>query len=68
MCLLLSYFQVVSHIFFKDFIYLFDKEGERDYKQAEREKQASHPAGSPMWGSIPGPWDHDLSRRQTLNS
>ena len=20
-----------------------------------------------MWGSIPGPWDHDLSQRQTLN-
>ena len=22
---------------------------------------------SPMWDSIPGPWDHDLSQRQTLN-
>ena len=25
------------------------------------------PAGSPMWDSTPGPQDHDLSRRQTLN-
>ena len=23
--------------------------------------------GSPMWDSIPGPWDHDLSQRQMLN-
>ena len=25
------------------------------------------PAGSLMWDSIPGPWDHDPSQRQTLN-
>ena len=25
------------------------------------------PAGSPRWNSIPGPWDADLSQRQTLN-
>ena len=24
-------------------------------------------AGSPMWDSIPGPRDHDLSQRQMLN-
>ena len=24
------------------------------------------PAGRPMWDSIPGPWDHDLSRRHTF--
>ena len=23
--------------------------------------------GSPMWDSIPGPWDHDPSQRQTPN-
>ena len=34
---------------------------------AEREKQTSHWAGSPTQGSIPGPSDHDLSWRQTLN-
>ena len=31
----------------------------------QKEKQA--PVGSPMWDSIPGPRDHDLSRSQTLN-
>ncbi|XP_064448631.1 uncharacterized protein LOC123844460 [Mirounga angustirostris] len=42
---------------------------EREHKQGkwEKEKQASRRAGSPMRGSIPGPWDHDLSRRQMLN-
>ena len=37
--------------------------------EGERENltQAPHWAGSPMWDSIPGPWDHDLSRRQVLN-
>jgi len=41
----------------------------REHKQGEweREKQASCRAGSPMWDLIPGPWDHDLSRRQTLD-
>ena len=27
----------------------------------------SLPVTSPMWDLIPGPWDHDLSLRQTLN-
>ncbi|XP_077925546.1 putative ATP-dependent RNA helicase DDX60 isoform X3 [Halichoerus grypus] len=42
---------------------------EREHKQGdwEREKQASRGARSPMWGSIPGLWDRDLSQRQTLN-
>jgi len=62
----------LTFFFFKDFIYLFDRERElaRAGTQArvwEREKQASGRAGSLMRGSIPGPWDHDLSRRQTLN-
>ena len=25
------------------------------------------PVGSPMWDSIPGPWDHNLSQRQMLH-
>jgi len=33
------------------------KQGEK----REREKQTPHGAGSPMWDSIPGPWDYDLS-------
>jgi len=32
------------------------------------EAEAGFPLSrEPMRGSIPGPWDHDLSRRQTLN-
>ena len=54
-------------------IYLFDRERERqqqrEYKQGEweRKKQASYRAGSLIWGSIPGAWDHDPSRRQRPN-
>ncbi|XP_059042435.1 thyroid transcription factor 1-associated protein 26 isoform X2 [Mustela nigripes] len=36
-------------------------------RQSQREKQAPCEARSPMWDSIPGRWDHDLSRRQLLN-
>ena len=34
--------------------------------EGQREKQVLYGAGSWMWGSIPGPWDHDLSQRQML--
>ena len=60
-------------LFFKIylFIYLTERETQREseHKQGkwERENQASRWAGSLMWGSIPEPWDHDLSWRQTLN-
>ena len=42
---------------------------EREHKggQKKREKQTLRWVGSPTWGWIPGPWDHDLSRRQMLN-
>ena len=26
------------------------------------------PVGSPMWDSMPGPWDHALNPRQMLNT
>jgi len=51
-------------------IYLTERDTVREGTQAgewEREKQASRGAGSPMRGPIPGPRDHDLSRRQTPN-
>ena len=36
--------------------------------EAEGEGEAGSPlTGSPTWGSIPGPRDHDLNRRQKLN-
>ena len=53
------------------FIYLTERESMREHKhgelQREREKQTPCWAGSPMWCSIPGPWDHNLNQRQTLN-
>ena len=36
-------------------------------RQRERKKQACCWAGSLMWGSIPGPWDHDLSWSRYFN-
>ena len=58
-------------IFFKDFIYLFERERmrERAHERGEgqREEQTPCRAGSPMRDSIPGLQDHDLSRRQSLN-
>jgi len=48
-----------------------DTEREREHeqweRQRERKKQTPRRVRSPMWDSIPGPRDHDLSRRQTLN-
>ena len=56
--------------FFKNFIYLFDRQRSQFGREAggewERRKQAPRWAESPMRGSIPGPWDHDPSRRQRL--
>ena len=34
----------------------------------ENPQQASHPVQSPTWGSIPQPWDHDLSWNQTSDA
>ena len=54
--------------------YLFERERERENvrmsrgeEQREREKQIPHWAVSQIWGSVPRPRDHDLSRRQVLN-
>ena len=56
--------------YFKDFIYLFTKERERErererQRHMQREKQA--PCKKPDEGLDPGPQDHALSQRQTLN-
>ena len=45
-------------------IYLFER---AQAWEGQREKQTPRRAGSPMWGSIPGPRDHDLRQRWTLN-
>jgi len=51
------------------FIYLRERDRDRESTRGEeRERQAPRRAGgSPMWDLIPGPRDHDLSRRQLLN-
>ena len=54
-------------------MYLFvrEREGEKTpvggRAEKEWEKQTPGWAGGPMQGSILGLWDHDLSRRETLN-
>ena len=53
-------------LFFKDFIY--STEERESTTRGEGEEEASFLlSGEPVWGSIPGPWDHDLSQRQKLN-
>ena len=57
-------------LFFKDCIYLLEREPEREHKQwgksKQREKQTPHRIGSPAQAH-PRPWDQDLSWRQMLN-
>ena len=36
-------------------------------REWEQEQGGEGKTGSPTWGSIPEPWDHDLSQWQTLN-
>jgi len=60
--------QTPKEFFKKDFIYSFVRERRAQAGGAAgREKQAPRGARGPMRDSIPGPRDHDLSRRQTPN-
>ena len=52
--------------FFKDFIYLFMRDTERERGRDTGRERSRLPAGSPMRDSMPGLWDHALSRRQVL--
>ena len=56
---------VVFILFFEDFIYLFMRDTERGRDTVRGRSRLS--AGGPMQDLIPGPRDHDLSPRQTLN-
>ena len=42
------------------------RDTEREARDTGRERSRLH-VGSPMWDSIPGPQDHDLSQRQMFN-
>ena len=62
----------VFFFFFKDFVYLFDRERytarERTQAGGVGEGEAGFPQSrEPDAGLDPRTWDHDLSRRQTLN-
>ena len=47
--------------------YLFIHEKHRERGRDIGKGRSRLPAGNLMWDLIPGPWDHDLSQRQTLN-
>jgi len=68
-CNLGHFFAAFNFFFLKDFIYLFERENERQHEREEgqRERQTPRRAGSPMRDLIPGLQDHDLSRRQSLS-
>ena len=51
---------------FWDFIYLFLRDTEKRGRDIGRGR-SRFPVWSPMWDSILGPRDHDLSRRHTLS-
>ena len=59
-------FYLFLRFFFKDCIYLRERKWEWERTWAG-ERQTPHWAGSPVWGSIPGPWSYDLSQRQMIN-
>ena len=65
-CITLTWF----FCFFKDFIYLLESERESMSRGRARGRGRSRlpcRAGSPIPGSILGPWNRDLSCRQTLH-
>ena len=59
---------ILFYFIFKDlFIWQTEITSRQSSRQREREEQAPRWAESLIRGLIPGPWDHDLSRRQRLN-
>ena len=63
-----SYIIACWHFLKNIFIDSLEKEKESmSSEEEQREKQIPRWAKSPVQGSIPGPWDHDLTWRQMLN-
>ena len=57
----------IVYLFFKDFIYLFMRDPERERSRDTGRGRSSLYAGTPMWDSIPGLQDHALGQRQAPN-
>ena len=55
------------YFIFKDFIYLFMRDTERERSRDTGRGRSRLHVGSPMWDSIPGPQDHTLGLREMLN-
>ena len=54
-------------LFIKNYLFIWQREHKQGKSQRrEREKQVSPWAESPMQGLILGPWNHNLSQRQTF--
>ena len=51
-------------VFLRSYLFIHERNRER---QRHRQRKRQAPVRSLMGNSIPGPWDYDLSQRQTLN-
>ena len=54
-----------SLLFLRLYLFIHERRTERGRDIGRGRSRC--PAGSPMWDSISGPWDHILARRQALN-
>ena len=64
-CIIIHLFLFIYLFCFKDFIYLFMRDTERGRDTGRGRSRP--PMRSLIWDLIPGPRDHALSQRQTLN-
>jgi len=66
------YAMISFFFFFLKILFIWEQERERDWEHKQwgrgrRRSRLPTEQGARCWGLIPGPGDHDLSRRQTLN-
>ena len=59
-------FQFLVFFFFFKIIYLFVRDNRERGRDTGR-RRSRLPVGSQIWDSIPGPWDHNPSQRQTFS-
>ena len=63
-----GYFWIPTFFFLRFYLFIWQIEIASRQRGRQREWRKQAPCGteSPMWGWIPGPWDHGLSQRQRL--